>query len=109
MLQAERLNLDARFREHDAVGCAPEASPVANAAVGESDFVTDSQAFEIMASLPELQPAPDDGGGPCQEDDGAEGPSRCAALGGAPQDEESCESSAPPGRFLCDRFFGSNP
>jgi hypothetical protein len=69
-----------------------------SAAVEESEFVTGfaAQGLEIMGRLPELQPAPDDGGGPRQADDGAEGPSRRAALGGAPQDEESCESGARP-------------
>jgi hypothetical protein len=61
----------------------------------ESDFVTDlaAQAFEIMGSLPELQPTLDDHGEP--REDGVEGPSRRAAGGGAPQDEESCESARP--------------
>jgi hypothetical protein len=46
------------------VGCATEASPVANAAVGESDFVTDSaaQGLEIARPLPELQAGSDQGG-----------------------------------------------
>jgi hypothetical protein len=92
----ERLDLDARVRGHDTespVSCAAgagdrdaEASPCATAAGNESDFVTGfaAQTLEIMGSLPKLQPAPED----------RERPSSRAASGGAPQDEESCETGA---------------
>jgi hypothetical protein len=67
-LQTERLNLDARFREHDTVDFDAKASTGANAAVCESDFVTGfaAQAIEIMGSPPELQPAAEDGGRACE-------------------------------------------
>jgi hypothetical protein len=73
-LQTERLNLDARFREHDTendarAGGGEEAAETAlcaTAAAGESGFVTDlaAQTLEIMGRLPELQPARDDRGDP---------------------------------------------
>jgi hypothetical protein len=67
--------------DHDA-----EAPPCATAAGNESDFVTDfaAQTLEITGRLPKLQPAPED----------RERPSSRAASGGAPQDEESCETGA---------------
>jgi hypothetical protein len=63
-----------------------------NSARPDGCFVTGlaTQPLEIMGSLPKLQPAAEDRGN--FGEIGAEGPSRRAASGGAPQDEESCES-----------------
>jgi hypothetical protein len=65
-LQTERLNLDARVREHDTVDCAAEASTGANASAAEGDFVTgfEAQGLEIMGSLPKRQAAADASGEP---------------------------------------------
>jgi hypothetical protein len=104
-LQSARPGPGAGFHRHGA------ESPVAPA--HESDFVTGfaTQTLEIMGRLPELQPAPDGSGEPCDgAGAGAEAPTRRpypssprtgiltgirgAAEGGPPQDEESCDNGA---------------